>query len=77
VLGVLLAFVGLQHSLLARDLARGEEIAVSLGIAVLGFVTQNLAIGFGVGIVLHQGWLLGRGFLTRQAMVRSSRSPLC
>lgn len=76
VLGALLAFVGWHHSLLVRDLDRGEEIAVSLSIAVLSFVTRNLAIGFGVGIALQQSWLLGHGFLTRQATVRSSRSSL-
>lgn len=54
VLGVLLAFVGLQHSLLVRDLTRWDEMAIALGTAIVGLATHNLAIGLGVGIVLGQ-----------------------
>lgn len=55
VLGILLAFVGVQHSLLVRDLRGWEGIGVALTTASLGFATGNLAIGFGGGIVLQQG----------------------
>lgn len=54
VLGVLLAFVGLQHSLLVRDLTRWDEIVIALSTATVGLATHNLAIGLGVGIVLGQ-----------------------
>lgn len=59
VLGVLLAFVGLQHSLLARDLTHWDEMATALIIAAVSFVSRNLAIGFGVGIMLWQLRQLG------------------
>lgn len=55
VLGILLAFVGVQHSLLVRDLRGWEGIGVALTTASLGFAAGNLAIGFGGGIVLQQG----------------------
>jgi SulP family sulfate permease len=55
VLGVMVAFVGLQHALFVRDLRGGFHIAVAILIAVVGLVTSNLAIGFGLGIVLLQG----------------------
>ncbi len=76
VLGVLLAFVGLQHSLLVCHLTRWDEIVIALSIAAVSLVTHNLAIGLGVGIMLHQGWHLGQGFLIWRATVRSDRNPL-
>ena len=60
VLGTLLAFVGIQHGWLARDVRTVAEAAVVLVIAVIGFVTRNLAIGFGAGIVMQQGFRLFR-----------------
>ncbi|HEY75052.1 MAG TPA: sulfate permease [Thermoflexia bacterium] len=54
VLGTLLAFVGVQHGLLARDLRGWPDIGVAVVTAVVGFATRNLAIGFGCGIILHQ-----------------------
>ena len=60
VLGALLAFVGVQHGLLARRIHGWEEIFVVLTIGVVGFVTGNLALGFGVGIAGQQASRLAR-----------------
>lgn len=53
VLGVLVVFVGLQHSLLIRDLRGKREILVALAVAIPGLVTANLAIGLASGICLQ------------------------
>ncbi len=55
VLGVMLAFVALQHGLLARDLRGWLNIAVAILIAVVALATSNLALGFALGIALLQG----------------------
>jgi len=55
VLGVMLAFVGLQHALLVRDLRGWLNIAVAILIAVVTLATSNLALGFALGIALLQG----------------------
>ena len=55
VLGALLAFVGVQHGLLARDVRGYVEISIALTIATVAFATTNLALGFGAGVVLWQG----------------------
>lgn len=60
VLGTLLAFVGVQHGVLARDLRGWQDISVAVATAGVGFVTRNLAIGFGCGITLHYGLRLVR-----------------
>lgn len=70
VLGVMVAFVGLQHALLVRDLQRWFHIAVAILIAVVGLVTSNLALGFGLGIVLLQGQSLTRFLQHRVASAR-------
>jgi SulP family sulfate permease len=56
VLGVLVIFVGVQHSLLVKDLKGKSEILVALAVAVSGLITANLAIGLASGVCLH--WLL-------------------
>jgi len=53
VLGVLVVFVGVHHSLLVRDLKGKREILVALAVAIPGLVTTNLAIGLASGICLH------------------------
>ncbi|MFQ6122716.1 MAG: putative sulfate/molybdate transporter [Dehalococcoidales bacterium] len=53
VLGVLVIFVGVQHSLLIRDLRGRREILVALAVAIPGLLTANLAIGLASGICLH------------------------
>lgn len=54
-LGVLLAYVGFQHMLLARDLRGTCEWSPALVIALITFYTGNLAIGAAAGIVIHFG----------------------
>ena len=53
VLGVLVVFVGVQHSLLVRDLRGKREILVAFAVAIPGLLTANLAIGLASGICLH------------------------
>ncbi|MFC2070719.1 putative sulfate/molybdate transporter [Chloroflexota bacterium] len=53
VLGLLVIFVGVQHSLLIRDVKSKKEILVVLAVAIPGLLTTNLAIGLGSGIFLH------------------------
>jgi SulP family sulfate permease len=53
VLGVLVLFVGVQHSLLARDLRHKKEILVALAVAIPGLITASLAIGLASGICLQ------------------------
>ena len=54
VLGVLLVFTGIQHGFLVRDLARWDEILTASGIAATSWLTHNLAIGLGVGLLIWQ-----------------------
>ncbi|MDP6346952.1 MAG: molybdate transporter family protein, partial [Dehalococcoidia bacterium] len=53
VLGVLLAFVGVQHGLLARKVTGTAEAAVAILVGVVTGLTGNLAAGFGSGIALY------------------------
>ena len=50
VLGVLLVYVGVQHLLLARDVRGAADWTVVAAIAIAAVATQNLAIGFAVGL---------------------------
>jgi SulP family sulfate permease len=60
VLGVLLAYVGIQHLLLAQDLIGQREWMTALLVLVLAIITNNLAIGFISGSVFYHVWgLLG------------------
>lgn len=70
VLGALLAFVGMQHGLLARHVRGREEALVVILIAAVGFATGNLALGFGVGIVAQQGGKLTRHLRPRREAAR-------
>jgi len=58
ILGVLLAFVGIQHSLLIRDIGAKEDFLVAAFIAVVSTLTSNLAIGFGLGLVIYHSLIL-------------------
>jgi SulP family sulfate permease len=53
VLGVLVIFVGVQHSFLIRDLRGKREVLVALAVAIPGLLTANLAIGLASGMGLH------------------------
>lgn len=55
VLGVMLAFVGLQHAILARDLRHKEHIAVAAVVGLTALILHNLALGFAAGVALHYG----------------------
>lgn len=62
-LGILLAYVGVQHMLLAKDLIGFRAWTVALLVALLAWLTQNLALGFLGGVCLHAAWaLLERGW---------------
>lgn len=52
VVGALLAFVGMEHALLARDVRGVREVSVVATIVATSVLAGNLAIGFGAGIVL-------------------------
>ncbi|MEE8471894.1 MAG: putative sulfate/molybdate transporter [Dehalococcoidia bacterium] len=52
ILGVLLVFTGIQHSLLARDMRAWRARLLVVLIAVLA-LAANLAIGFAVGIIVY------------------------
>ncbi|MDO8747308.1 MAG: putative sulfate/molybdate transporter [Thermodesulfovibrionales bacterium] len=56
ILGVLLCYVGIQHSLFIKDILHEKQaIFIALTVAVLGFITNNLTIGFLAGIGIHYG----------------------
>jgi len=61
VLGALLVFTGVQHGLLARDVRGWQEVASAGAVATVGFATGNLALGFGVGLLLQAAsWITAR-----------------
>ena len=56
ILGVLLCYVGIQHSLFIKDILHEKQATfIALTAAVLGFITNNLTIGFLAGIGIHYG----------------------
>jgi branched-subunit amino acid transport protein AzlD len=56
VLGVLLAYVGFQHMLLARDLRGWQSWSTALLVLALAIWTGNLAIGFAAGAAVYYVW---------------------
>ncbi len=52
VLAALLALVGVQHAMLARDLVDRTDVVVCLTVGVVGAVTKNLALGFVLGLLI-------------------------
>ena len=56
VLGVLLAYVGFQHMLLARDLRGSEEWLTATIVLALAIWTGNLAIGFISAAIFYHLW---------------------
>lgn len=56
VLGAMLAYTGLHHALLLRDLRRGRHLAVALAMGALGAAARNLAWGLAFGLPLY--WIL-------------------
>ncbi|PIP70961.1 MAG: hypothetical protein COZ31_02555 [Nitrospirae bacterium CG_4_10_14_3_um_filter_44_29] len=56
ILGVLLCYVGIQHSLFIKDLLHEKQaMAIALTVAILGFIANNLTAGFLAGIGIHYG----------------------
>lgn len=58
ILGVLLCYVGIQHSLFIKDIMGDRKamlIAVTVGIS--GFMTNNLSVGFLLGLGMHYSLL--------------------
>ena len=54
ILGVLLCYVGIQHSLFMKDIVADKKaVLVALSVAVAGFLANNLTIGFIVGLGIH------------------------
>jgi SulP family sulfate permease len=56
VLGVLLAYIGWQHALLARDLRGWHELTTAILVLGLSVLSGNLAIGFVSGAVFFHLW---------------------
>ncbi len=56
VLGVLLAYVGFQHLLLARDLRGAQAWCSAVLVLILTVWTGNLAIGFVTAALFYQLW---------------------
>lgn len=56
ILGVLLVYVGIQHGLFIRDIwSQRSAFAIALIVAFIGFIFNNLTIGFLTGIALNYG----------------------
>jgi SulP family sulfate permease len=56
ILGALLCYVGLQHSMLIKDIQNDfRAVFIAMTVGITGFLTHNLTIGFLTGIVLHYG----------------------
>lgn len=54
ILGVLLCYVGIQHSLFIKDILHEKQaIIIALTVAILSYITNNLTAGFFAGIVIH------------------------
>lgn len=57
ILGVLLAYVGIQHSLFIRDIVSNKRaMVIALTVAIAGFM-MNLTVGFLIGIGVHYSLL--------------------
>ena len=71
VLGILLAYVGVEHARLLRDILRiPGEVAVAVLIGCLTLVTGNLAIACAAGMVLN---LAGTGWARARTQFPSER----
>jgi hypothetical protein len=56
ILGALLFYVGIQHSLFIRDIAGDKPaMAIAFTIAISGYFSNNLSIGFLIGLGAHYG----------------------
>lgn len=58
ILGILLAYVGIQHSLFIRDILQDKtSVFIALTVAVSGFITTNLTLGVMLGFGLHYSFI--------------------
>jgi SulP family sulfate permease len=54
ILGILLCYVGIQHSFFIKDIITDRaSVLIAITVAVVGFTTHNLTIGFLTGLVIH------------------------
>lgn len=54
ILGVLLIYVGIEHSLLIHDVKRQADLAIVIIIAAIAFVSKNMTVAFIVGMVFRE-----------------------
>lgn len=64
-LGILLAYVGIQHALLVKDLSGWQAWAPAMGVAIAAYFTRNLAIGFAAGAIIYFGMIMLGGIARR------------
>ena len=75
-LGVLLAYIGAQHMLLARDLRGWREWTPALVVAAVALLTRNLGYGFVAGAAVYLLMTLVIGLaLRRKADPPTGRAP--
>ena len=56
ILGVLLCYVGIQHALYLQDIMKdATAVTIALIVGVLGFVLNNLTLGFLAGLAIYYG----------------------
>jgi len=54
ILGILLCYVGIQHTLFIKDILKVKtSMFIALTVAVSGFITNNITMGFLLGIGIH------------------------
>lgn len=73
VLALLLAYVGVQHAGLAKDLRGLASWLPALTVALTALITRNLALGFALGAALHFGWQGGRVLQRRWGLTGAHR----
>jgi MFS superfamily sulfate permease-like transporter len=56
ILGVLLCYVGAQHCLFIKDILNDRTaVPIALSVALVGFASGNLSVGFLMGLGFHYG----------------------
>ncbi len=53
ILGIMVLFVGVRHSLLVRNLEETEDLSFAILIGISAFITNNLAVAFILGIISY------------------------
>lgn len=53
ILGIMVLFVGVRHSLLVRNLQETEDLIFAIFIGISAFITNNLAVAFTFGIIAY------------------------